>query len=425
MRIRNKHLCSLALLITIAVLGQLSINAAQAQSTSESEDRHLAVVHHPDAVKQVRHSFTERFTYSLQPDSVLFGTMEHFDALYPDSYWDGVLANVTNDDGSLAWTLSRDMMGLVNLYDVTGDPRFLDLLERYTVAAMAARDDYSDKTDEEGRSSPGWSTPRYGEGDRRIYLVHSGLIIQPILEWAIRADKVPDWTAEDEAKRLRIVEQCKETMLWHDYQLEEVPPPGEAVYVAGREEKSRRHTWQPFNRQNLFARAFYVLHKLTGEEEYLERSRRLYKFFQSRLELTPSNAYVWEYEPIRHAAFVKVSACDDISHAAYSINPIFPACRDGFVFDYQDMHRFARTFTQYIHLGDGVFQTKVGCYPVFSPRYVDRIYAWLPLAEVDRSIYDLISRFMMRNIETPSPQAIANLIAYRPKGISGIDTRVR
>jgi len=423
MRIRSKNSGLYAFLIAGVALFLPAIPVVCAQAQSADEDRHLARVANPEAVKNVRYSFSERFTYSLTPDSTRFGTMDHFDELYPDPYWETVLVNVTNEDGSLAWTLSRDMMGLVSLYDFTGDPRFLRWLEQYATVAMAARDDNSDKADEEGRSNPGWSTPRYGEGDRRIYLVHSGLILQPILEWAIRAEQTPGWSGEDEENRTHLIEQCRETMLWHDYQLESNPPPGEAVYVAGREEKSRRHTWQPFNRQNLFARAFYLLHKLTGEEEYLERSRKLYKFFQSRLEVTPSNAYVWEYEPNRHAPFVKVAVCDDMSHAAYSINPIFPACRDSFVFDYQDMDRFARTFTQYVHLGDGVFQTRVGCLPVFSPRYMNRIYAWLPLAVVDRSIYDLISRFLMRNIEDPPPQAIAYLIAFRPKGLSGIDTR--
>jgi hypothetical protein len=122
---------------------------------------------------------------------------------------------------------------------------------------------------------------------------------------------------------------------------------------------------------------------------------------------------------------MKVGLCDDISHAAYSLNAVVPACLDSFVFSYEDLHRFARTFTLYIHVGDGVFQTKIGCTPVMSPRFLNQLHGWLPLSRVDRSIYDLISRFIMRNVENPPPQAIAYLIAYRPKGMSGIDTRAR
>jgi hypothetical protein len=214
-------------------------------------------------------------------------------------------------------------------------------------------------------------------------------------------------------------------MLFHDYQIDLAPALGEAVYESGREEPSRRKDWQPFNRQNILARDFYLLHQLTGVEKYLDRSRKLYTFFKNRIELTPSNAYVWEYEPTKDVSNMRVGLCDDISHASYSLSAVLPACQDSFVFDYEDLHRFARTFTLYIHLGDGVFQTKIGCLPGMSPRYLDRLHGWLPLSVVDRSIYDLIKRFYMRNVENPPPQAIAYLIAYRPKGMSGVDTRAR
>jgi hypothetical protein len=198
------------------------------------------------------------------------------------------------------------------------------------------------------------------------------------------------------------------------------------VYQTGREERDRRHYWQPFNRQNLMARNFYLLYKLTGEESYRERSEKLYRFFKNRLEKTVSDAYVWEYEPNKFVkGKVPVVSCDDLSHASYSLAPVIPACLDGFVFDREDLHRFARTFTHYIHLGEGVFQARIGCAAMFNKIFMDRLYAWLPLAQADPVIYDLIRRFLMRNYEKPPPLAIAYLNVHRPKGMSGIDTRAR
>jgi hypothetical protein len=373
----------------------------------------------------ILYEFQRAFPDTLRPDSTHYGTVEQFRELYPDAYWEVRLRSLTNEDGSLAWTVSQDMLALAVLHDQTGDPWYLGWLRRMSEGVIAARDDLSGKETEEGRSLPGWGTTRYGEGKRRIYLVHSALIVNPVLEWAIRADRAPDWSKADEEKRQEIIERCKETLLHHDYQLEPEPFKGEMVYNSGHEEEERRYSWQPFNRQNVVARDFYLLHKLTGEPDYLERSRKLYTFFKTRLEPTPSGAYVWEYEAARFTWRIPVASCDDISHGSFGLLPVLSACRDGFVFDAEDMGRFARTFTRYIHLGNGVFQSGIGCTPQFQPRYLDRLYAWLPLTEADRSIYPLIRGFLMGNVEKPAPLAIAFLVAYRPKGMSGIDTRSR
>ncbi|MBD3162029.1 MAG: hypothetical protein GF346_07015 [Candidatus Eisenbacteria bacterium] len=415
---------ALRALLLLLLGGSLGFGGGEpAPAVAQEIDRHLATKHDPAAVELTRYNFLERYQYELEPDSLRYGSREHFEELYPASYWEERFSEVTNDDGSLAWRVSRDAMALITLYDVTGDFELLRRVREYADAAMAERDDHSGNTDEDGRSDPGWSTPRYGEGARRIYLVHSGLILQPILEWAHRAPRDPAWTEADEEHRLRRIEECRETMLYHDYQIAHEAPAGWMVYGTGREEQERKYKWQPFNRQTFFARCFYLLAEMTGEEEYRDRARRLYRFFKDHLQLTRSGAYVWEYEPMRGPEVYPVVSCADVSHATYTIAPVLPACRDGFVFDSEDLPRFARTFTLYIHLGGGVFQTRVGCQPTFSDIYMPRIFAWLPLAESDPEVYRLLRSFLMGNVEKPRPLAIAYLIAYRPKGIHGIDTR--
>ena len=407
-------------LVLFATLGVPALCAGQAAS-----DWNLRKSQPPEVVRQISYTFRETFGYALMPDSSLFGTADQFRSLYPDAYWIESSKTLTNEDGSLAWARSRDMMALVAMYDATSDPWYVIRLGEMCEAVMAVRDDLSGKKDDIGRSVPGWGTGRYSEGKRRIFLVHSGLILQPILEWAVRANRIPGWSAEDEAKRAVLVERCKETLLWHDYQLDPKPMEGEAVYAGGYEEPERKFTWQPYNRQNLLARDFYLLYEATGDESFKERSRKLYSFFKNRLELTPSGAYIWSYEPIKARGPSPVTACEDVSHASYTLEAIVPACRDGFVFDSTDLDRFARTFTQYISWGNGVFQSSIGCAAFYTPRYMERLFAWMPLAQSDPAIYWLLHRFLLHNVEKPVPEAVAFLVAYRPKGASGIDTRVR
>ena len=237
MRTPSRGLALVRVLAGLAILLLAGIPLASGQDDARPVDRHLFKEMDPSLLRDVRYNFNERFTYSLKPDSSRYGTMEHFDKLFPEAYWDSVFSNLTMEDGSLAWGVSRDMMGVVALYDATGDARFLRLLKRYGDAAMAARDDQTGKTDADGRSEPAWSTARYGIGERRIYLVHSGLIVEPILEWAVRADKNPGWSEDDEKHRQRLIDLCEETIQFHDYQIDLAPGLGEAVYESGREDR--------------------------------------------------------------------------------------------------------------------------------------------------------------------------------------------
>jgi hypothetical protein len=307
------------------------------------------------------------------------------------------------------------MMSLATMFDVTGDPWYMRWLRRYVTATLSARDDRAGLQDLDGHLVPGWGSSRYGEGKRRIYLVHTGLIVQPLLEWAVRAPRVPGWSAEDEKERASVIAACRESLLWHDYQLETEAPAAGEVYRTGREEEDRAFLWQPFNRQNLMARNFHLLFGLTGEEDFRVRAERLYRFFKVRLEVTPGGAYVWEYEPMRHADKVQVAACEDVSHASFSIEAIAPACAEGFVFDAADRDRFARTFMNHVYLGGGVLQSSIGCTAAFTRRYMDRMYGWLPLAASDSRIYAVLFDFYAKNIATPVPLAIAYLAAFRPK----------
>jgi hypothetical protein len=363
------------------------------------------------------------YKYDQVPDSTIYGTTDQFRVLYSDAYWSDGLKNLTNEDGSLAWLKSQDMMALVQMYDLTGERWYLDWLGRYVREAIQVRDDVAGRKDTNGSLLPGWGSSRYGDGKRRVYLVHSGLIVEPILEYVLRARQVE---GVDSRELDKMVAQCRETLLFHDYQIDPASPEGQTVYLSGKEEPDRRNEWQPFNRQNLFARDFYLLYKATGDETFKERSSKLYAFFRTHIELTPSDAYIWEYEPLRFVPLpVKVLACDDLSHASYTIAPVFAAARDNFMFGQEDMRRLANTFMKYVYLGDGVFRTSIGCRVSFTQRYMDRIYAWLPLARTDPRVYEVLHRFYMYNVAKPPPLAVAYFAAYRPKGMSGLDTRIK
>ena len=71
----------------------------------------------------------------------------------------------------------------------------------------------------------------------------------------------------------------------------------------------------------------------------------------------------------------------------------------------------------------GLYQTSIGCQVAFTPRIMDRLYGWLPLSQANPQVYWVIHEFLLKNVVKPPPLAIAYLIAFRPKGLTGVDTR--
>ena len=170
--------------ILLAVLLSLGISTAGAIDLRQSPDYRSAV-----------YSFHETFPDTLRQDTLNYATVRHFEQLYPDTLWTGWLERgLTNEDGSLSWRRSRDLMSLLVLYQVTGDPRHLGRTWRFCRDALAVRDDLVGKADFRGRVRPVWGSTRYGSGRRSSFIIHTALIVEPILTTlAILEGKLPDY----------------------------------------------------------------------------------------------------------------------------------------------------------------------------------------------------------------------------------------
>lgn len=378
------------------------------------------------------YSFHEAYPDTLEQDTLNYATTGHFTQLFPDTLWAGWLERgLTNEDGSLAWHRSHDMMALLVLYEATHDVQYLERCWRFSVAAMAARDDLVGKQDFLGRSRPVWGTTRYGSGRRTTFLVHTALILEPLMTTLAVLDgklpaipsppnDAPIWRDATPERRAELLARCVESLDIFEQQWRPGPGDDEGLYVAVREEESREDTPEPFNRQNLMAWDFYLAYALTGEAARLDRAQRLASFFKNRLELTPDDAYLWDYEPIRwehkHAEEkLPISVCDDVSHGWIAIEPVAELVRAGVVFDPQDLSRFAHTLTRSVYQGDGVFLAKLGCSASFNKVLVDAVPGWLCVADGDPALLPIVRRFMLRHVAAPRSLFLAYLIALESR----------
>ncbi len=376
------------------------------------------------------YSFVESYPDTLGPAAADYGTVAQFERLYPDSVWDRwMIDGLTNEDGSLAWRRSRDMMALVEMYETTRDPRYLDRLWRFANHVLDARDDRRQLANFRGKIAPAWGASVYGNIPRRaVFLVHSGMILEPIFQLLLllreaEADSLDDTReaiviagATPEARR-RMLWACLESLEYFEPVYREGPREDEGHYVSEDEERERERLPEPYNRQNVMALNFWAAHRLTDDPGYADRAERLARFFQRRLERREGDFYLWDYEPPMtergiHARQPGEAAviCDDISHAYYAIEPLPRLVEGGVVFTEEDLARFARTLTRSFHWGHGVFFTTIGCGPNFTPRIMRNLPGWLCVADADPELRPLVEGFMRRNVAEPEPLHLAYLI---------------
>ncbi len=382
------------------------------------------------------YSFHEAYPDTLEQDSLSYATVAHFEALFPDTLWDGWLRRgLTNEDGSLAWRRSRDLMGLLTLYRATGDPKYLSRCWDFSIAAMRVRDDIAGKADFQREIRPVWGSTRYGSGRRSAFLVHTALILEPILTTLAILDGKIDgmekpkkdaavWRSATPEARAKLLAQCLESLDVFEPQWHAGPGVDEGLYVAIKEEESREDAPEPYNRQNLMAWDFYLAYLLTGEEARLTRSKQLATFFKHRIDLTPVDGYIWEYEPVRweHKHLEErqpVSVCDDLSHGWIAVEPVPELVEAGVVFTSEDLTRFAHIVTRQVHQGDGVFFANVGCGPSFNKVLVDALPGWLCVADGDPLLFPLVRSFMLKHVERPQAVHLAYLIWYSQRAKGG------
>ncbi|MEZ4649315.1 MAG: hypothetical protein R3E97_11155 [Candidatus Eisenbacteria bacterium] len=373
-------------------------------------------------------------------------SVAEFDAMFPESYWTTYLDTLpSNEHGKLAWDASRRFEGLITLYAETRDLSYLELCWRFSREAMDWRDDRRGLTDAKGKSNPVWGSSKYNPGVRTHFLVHTGLILEPILETLLALegriamvtgksaghtadagsvndvqDGIPldvEWApAEERAEMLAL---CVESLRFFDRSYRQGYDEREGYYM----DDGSMTDAQPFNCQNVFAYDWILAAELTGDESLRERGTALLEFFRARIVATPEGGYIWEYAPRRPRKLrpgesrpeESVGQCAEISHGAVTVGPLPKLAHMGVVFGRADIEALGNTVSRQIYRADlGIFSTRVGCRVQYTPNYLPRIASWLAVTEYDPEAYRLIERYILDYIDEPDPLAMAYLVRNRP-----------
>jgi len=326
------------------------------------------------------------------------------------------LANMSNKGGGMAWGLSYRMVSLNEMARLTKDPKYVATNLRLIRAALAVRDDRTGTKLFDGRVLPAWSSDGYRKGEQALFMVHTGMIVYPMLDAAHLARQIPG--VPDQARREleEAIAPALESIACHDDAWRDGPGEGEGHYVMLSEEKSSEGKPQPGNRLGAMGRTLYAAYRVTGDEKYVRRTRALAHYIERRLHVTDAGAYLWPYwlplEPVAPGQ-PSTTTPEDTSHGSLTMAFPLMLAEDGEVFTAEHMKRFGQTVTQYVgRLGDGVLLGDVGGQASSKPDQIGIAAIWLQLAPYSPEVRDRIVPFYLRYRPAPRSWELAYLLRF-------------
>ncbi len=292
-----------------------------------------------------------------------------------------------NSSATLAWGESYVMMGLAAMFRVTGDPSWLDELARHADSAVAMMDRERGVVDYRGVSEACWQDTHYQPaGEAYCYVVHSGMIGQPIAEFArlvaeagLEAEVAYDGeTFGDKADRY--VAAMEDVVAAHADQWT-----GEGyAFRADATFLGYPGVDLPINQSAAMGRLLLTLADVDGSAEHLAKAEAICRHFRDQLA-ADGDGWVWNYWGGAYSA-----PGEDVSHGAIEVDLARMCAERGLVFDDDDMRGFAATFMDRVYVDDRTFSDHVGGGSTNTESYRPQVARWLGLTPWRTGLYTAV-----------------------------------
>lgn len=290
----------------------------------------------------------------------------------------------TNEAGELAWGESYLLEAYINMYQGTGELKYLNKFVKHADRVIGNTDAARKIKDYKGRSLAGWSATKYtNNGERAVGIVDTGMISYPLALFALAVQEEGLTGFEKQAERYQGIAAEAVAIFDGNWVLDRKS--GEGHYQFDREDPTRKAQPYPmpvpFNRQLALGRTHIILSKLTGSRAYRDKATALAKHFRANLRLESDGAYVWDYW---YGNGLKLYGNpENISYAAMDLDFVMLAYGNDIVFTEEDIGRFLTTYESRIYR-NGKFSDYVTGKNAGNT-YLDAVGRLQVLSEVDCS----------------------------------------
>ena len=315
-----------------------------------------------------------------------------------------------NESANLAWGESYVMISLASMFRATGDPEYLDRLAWHVDGVLAQRDDARGVTDYRGVSGACWRNTSYQSGGQAYcYAVHSGMITQPMVEFArlVRDSGLGDEVTYDgltlAEKADAYTTAAEETVAFHD---REWNTRGYYIFPSDATFLSSPGHEVPLNQENALGATLIILADLTGDSTYADKAADLAQNFADQISLGTDGSALWNYSGGTYSAYG-----EDISHAAINVDFAIEAEASGIVFDQSDLDAFAATFVNRVYVDDATFSDHVGGGATNGSSYLAQTGRWLRLTPTRTTVYTAVRQLYDANWPAASIGSASLLVA--------------
>lgn len=330
-----------------------------------------------------------------------YAPIEKYDITFATLERGGYLKDLSNLNGSLASNISYIARSLTIAYNATTDDFFLNRLSLMINDILNTRDDKSGVKSSRGTVA-GWSCNAFTNGENHVWMIHSGLILEPILDYLIILKRHRYLFEQNKERYENILAEAEKSAAVFESEYVKNDTRKEGYFTDVFLKNNYGDTGNlPFNHQNIMGIIYLKLYYLTENDKYRQRAIELSNFFKRHLVIAKNNSYVWEYRvPISRSLneypdsekipkdFNHIGA--NISVAAIDVRFAVLCNKTGIAFDLTDINRFLGTFGNF-YRGYGHAASNIdGSGDIHNPANFIQLGRWMDLAEFDYKVWESI-----------------------------------
>lgn len=289
------------------------------------------------------------------------------------------------DPGSdmLAWVESYSLQAYMNMYEATGDHKYLlRMIDDFDIA-LANRNDRTGKLDEyRNKVMPAWTTSNY-DGFEYAYLFHNAMIQAPMARFAYIVRRDPTLKYLYGAKANEYAKAINQTLKAFNDEWREGSVQGQGYYINPRDGQMP----PALNHSAAIGKLLVNMYLATGNTTYRDRAAKIGNYIKAQMKIV-DNAYYWAHWPARN------DSPDDLPHGAMVMEFAKVAHDAGIVFTSQDLQLYAnRVHRCAVVDTEGKVTTWYARLTAEGPTG-DYGYLTGPMAQVDDSLLRMLVDYM-------------------------------
>lgn len=325
-----------------------------------------------------------------------------------------------NNAGTLAWAESYLLDSYIEMYESTGDEKYLKKFIKQANDVITNTDKARKAKDYKGRERVGWSAIKYTVDNKpMVFAVHTGMIVYPFLKFALLVNKKNLKDYKDLAQSYINFSELAIKEFDNQYFFDLTKNEGFYIWEGDEPLKTDLKASIPLNYQTALGRCLILLYNLTKDSSYLKKAEGIARYFKNNI-VFEDDRYIWGYR----AELKKYPQVEDISHGAIEVEFAILAFKSGIVFEYKDMLKFVNTFKK-LQKSEGFYKFVNATDDKSEKPYInapgdqsDAVGRWLDLSEFDCSVYNSVKNYFVKNkfkSQKEHPQVmlgLAKLIKY-------------